>query len=663
MYLRSPSTLALIGLLAASVSGQGWLSYAGNAQHTGQFIGTSQTAALIKWQTPLQSDGNGGVIHYAAPMVTPSNTVVYGYRFTTGSGSTLNADNWSVIAKSSSTGNTVWQMATDFSTANTIDPNAWTSVFPITLFQTSPGSSARGVAAAAGSGSILVRESADAKTSTTKRFIFYTSAADFAKNESAYAGIKICTPITGDSTGNLYFGYEVIGTLPLSLANVGTGGIAKVNVVSGKSIYQSVSALRVDNNLTRAAMNCSPALSSDAKFVYAGFYGSDSQLVKLEASNLTPVAHVLLTDPSKPSAGTWLDDSSSGAPMIGPDGHLFMGVFGNLYRESHGWMLQFDADLNQYEASGKRYPVGSFGWDNTASVVLSTLVPSYHGKSKYLILTKYNNYDYGTGDGSNKVAVLDPTSDSVSIDRQATIPVMNEILTLLGPSLTQDDPNHPEARYEWCVNSTAIDVARDGALVNSEDGHMYRWSFKSNSVVESVDLQPPTGEAYTETAVGPDGNIYAINNSILFAIGTNKATGLLLHQGAGAVGSLSSIWYLDGSSFSAQSVPGSSGEVVGVEADFILNPANPSTLTIAGNALVSAAATCEVLAYNKLTRNFDNLGSVSLSATSSNFSLTYSSNLEDYIGPGGKVRLILQANTSSKTKFKLSVDYITCGFS
>jgi len=29
-------------------------------------------------------------------------------------------------------------------------------------------------------------------------------------------------------------------------------------------------------------------------------------------------------------------------------------------------------------------------------------------------------------------------------------------------------------------------------------------------------LAPPTGEAYTSTAIGPDGAVYAINNAVLF---------------------------------------------------------------------------------------------------------------------------------------------------
>jgi hypothetical protein len=48
---------------------------------------------------------------------------------------------------------------------------------------------------------------------------------------------------------------------------------------------------------------------------------------------------------------------------------------------------------------------------------------------------------------------------------------------------------------------------------------VYRWSFVTNTITEALNLQPPTSEAYTSTVIGPDGQIYALNNAILFAIG------------------------------------------------------------------------------------------------------------------------------------------------
>jgi hypothetical protein len=57
---------------------------------------------------------------------------------------------------------------------------------------------------------------------------------------------------------------------------------------------------------------------------------------------------------------------------------------------------------------------GAFGWDDTASIVPASMVPSYAGASTYLVMTKYNNYagvgnGSNVGDGVNRIAVLDPT--------------------------------------------------------------------------------------------------------------------------------------------------------------------------------------------------------------------------------------------------------------
>jgi len=56
-------------------------------------------------------------------------------------------------------------------------------------------------------------------------------------------------------------------------------------------------------------------------------------------------------------------------------------------------------------------------------------------------------------------------------------------------------------------------------LVNSEDGKLSRWDLSANTLSESVILTTGIGEAYTPTAIGVDGTVYAINNAILFAVG------------------------------------------------------------------------------------------------------------------------------------------------
>lgn len=85
---------------------------------------------------------------------------------------------------------------------------------------------------------------------------------------------------------------------------------------------------------------------------------------------------------------------------------MYYGVLENPLpsHDFRGWLLRFNATLSR-----TRIP-GSFGWDNTVSVLPARAVPGYHGSSRYLLVSKYNNY-YGVGphgNGHNEMAVLDP---------------------------------------------------------------------------------------------------------------------------------------------------------------------------------------------------------------------------------------------------------------
>ena len=80
--------------------------------------------------------------------------------------------------------------------------------------------------------------------------------------------------------------------------------------------------------------------------------------------------------------------------MIGPDGDVYVGVLDRA-GTSRGFMEHYSANLALTK------PTGAFGWDDTASVVPASMIPSYHGTSKYLIMTKYNNYAGNGGQGDN----------------------------------------------------------------------------------------------------------------------------------------------------------------------------------------------------------------------------------------------------------------------
>src|SRR4029079_9870989 len=110
---------------------------------------------------------------------------------------------------------------------------------------------------------------------------------------------------------------------------------------------------------------------------------------------------VRLKDAEIPASDARLTDNGSASPTVGPDGDVYFGVLENNGQyASKGWLLHFSADLAQTKTPG------AFGWDDTASVVDASLVPSYTGASSYLLMTKYNNYAYFGLDGINKLAIL-----------------------------------------------------------------------------------------------------------------------------------------------------------------------------------------------------------------------------------------------------------------
>jgi hypothetical protein len=214
------------------------------------------------------------------------------------------------------------------------------------------------------------------------------------------------------------------------------------------------------------------------------------------------------------SNDAYIPDDGTASPTIGPDGDVYIGVLENPFYSNHvrGWMLHFDASLASQELPG------AFGWDNTAGIVPSAAVPSYGGSSQYLLLTKYNHYAGTGGDGVNKMAVLDP--NTLMVDPVTGANVMDEVLVIAGPTPDADKlPTYPNAVREWCINTAAVDPLRRSALVNSEDGLLYRWDFATNTLSQGVVLTAGIGEAYTPTMLAPDGTVFAINDATLFAVG------------------------------------------------------------------------------------------------------------------------------------------------
>jgi hypothetical protein len=474
-----------------------WAGFAGNAQHTAVASKAPQPLTRIRWHRPVDLapvlTGNELLIHYGSPMITGANTVLVPTRVSATAG-------FRVVAYSGTNGARRWSLATHYRELPFI--TGFTPPLPAAL---TPSNT---LAVAGAGGTVLMRAHANRAVGAVQRQVFY-GLAQWKAHRSVYNNaVQITTPLTAGPDGSVYFGFTVTGTTPAHLSS----GIARIDA-SGHATWITAAAAARNPNVTGVAISCAPALSPNGRTVYITVTSpTRGILVGLDASTLKPKFHVVLKDPAS-GLPALISNSSSASPTVGPDGDVYYGVLENPFpnHDDRGWLLHFNARLTRTKIPG------SFGWDNTPSVMPASAVPGYHGTSPYLLVSKYNNYlGIGPhGDGRNKVAVLDPRASQ--LDPYASVRVMKAVQTILSPVHFPGAP--AGARYEWCINSAVVDPADDSVFVNNEDGVLYRWDLATNSLAEMIRLNRPRPEAYTPTIVGPDGTVYAINNSTLYAIG------------------------------------------------------------------------------------------------------------------------------------------------
>jgi Bacterial Ig-like domain (group 3)/RTX calcium-binding nonapeptide repeat (4 copies) len=490
-----------------------WQGYAQGPQHTALSAVASQPLNAIRWQTPVdlqpQYSGTSLLIHYGSPAVSAANTVIVPVKTGATGGFEVNAFD-------GGTGALRWSR----STAYQLPPSpGWTPSYGPVL--TSAG---RYYFPGPG-GTLNVIDDPDGAGTVSGPVAFF-GLANYNSNPTAYNGtVFINTPLTADAAGNIYFGFRVTGANPLNLTN----GLARL-APDGTGTWTSAQTMLGETGAgDRVVYNCAPAVSNNGQTVYVAVnrgtsgFTSTGALVALDSTTLAVQRRVALADPKSGSAA-WLPDLGTASPTVGPDGDVYFGVLENPFPQNHdrGWLLHFSGDLTTAKIPG------AFGWDDTASVVPASMVPSYQGPSAYLLMTKYNNYAGRGGDGVNRIAILDPNvTQTDPVTGQA---VMQEVLTIAG--ITPDEEfidTHPNAVREWCINTAVVDPATHSVLANCEDGRLYRWDLTTNTFTQSITLTSGIGEAYTPTLIGADGAVYAINNAILFAVGDFQPSTTGLH--------------------------------------------------------------------------------------------------------------------------------------
>ncbi|MBG9388369.1 hypothetical protein [Caenimonas aquaedulcis] len=513
VYVYGPmngNTVQRVGALAdfacrvydcvASAPPPAWANFGRDERHTARSGVATQSLDRITWSTPVdlqpQYTSTGALlIHYGSPVVTARNTVIVPVK----TGAT---DGFRIEAHAGGDGSLLWSADSDY----VLPAHHWTPSYNIAL---TPG----GLLLAPGAGGkLMVRSAPDAAQGAMQNVVFYGQAAYDANPAAFNQTIFINTPLTTDTRGNVYFGFIAAGANPAGL----TSGLARIGP-DGQGSWVSAAAAVGQAGIVKVATNSAPALSPDGSTVYVTFNGDPvpfvtqrGYLVALDSLTLAVKHKVLLTDPQSGTPARVSDDSTA-SPTVGPDGRVFFGVLETVFgaHNARGWLLQFSPQLVPTLSPG------AFGWDDTASVIPAAMVPSYTGPSSYLLAVKYNNYaGTGTGDGDNRIAVIDPGVSEP--DPISGIPVMKVVLAISGPTFESGTSGPVK---EWCINTMAVDPLTRSILVNSEDGVLYRWDLVTNTLSQGIRLTEGLGEAYTPTAIGADGKVYAVNNARLYSVG------------------------------------------------------------------------------------------------------------------------------------------------
>lgn len=517
--MRQP-ILAIVSVLvlAALAGGQTIVpTFGGNAQHTAEYNPAAQHLNAIHWSTPIDLNNTGAFAHYGAPLITPAETIVVPVKTGANGGFEINVFN-------AVNGAAMYSLTTDY----TQPSHNWILPYQPALAVNSvdtrlyyPGNG----------GTIYYIDNPDSVShGAPVQQVFYTTLANYQANASAFnSSVFINTPITPDSNGDVFFGFRVQGTAPAPL-NTTQSGFARIDP-NGNATYVLAGTAANDSNIGHDSHNSAPALSNDGTTLYVVVKGASNDtygyLLGLDSTTLATKFKVFLKDPRNNNANNaqMLDDSTA-SPMVGPDGDVYFGIMGNPFNGSRGFMLHFSSDLTVEKTPG------GFGWDNTAAIVPASMVPSYTGTSSYLLFTKYNNYANAggdSGDGVNRIAILDPNATQVDAHSSSNgMLIMREVLTMIGPTADAENRSSslPFAVREWCINTAAVDPATNSVFTPSEDGRIYRWNLVSNSLSEWVTLGPGIGEPYVPSVIGPDGTVFTLNGGTMWALGSLNGVGV-----------------------------------------------------------------------------------------------------------------------------------------
>jgi hypothetical protein len=486
--------------------------FAGNAQHTATFQPAAQPMNRIQWSATIDLNP-GDFAHYGAPLVTAANTLITPVKTAT--------DGFRVDALDGISGAAKYTLTTDYVLPN----HSWIPVYNPVL---TTGSFGTRLYYPGRGGTIYYIDNPDSVAhGAPVHQVFYTTLANYLGNAAAYnAAIFINTPLTADSSGNVFFGFRVQGTAPAPLSST-QSGFARIDP-NGNGTYVLTGTAAANSTINRDCHNSAPALSNDQTTLYVlakNNSTAEGYLIGLDSTTLAPTHRVFLTDPRN-TKGAILTDDSTASVTVAPDNDVYIGILSNPGNGSRGFLLRFSGDLTVEKTPG------GFGWDYTPAIVPASMVPSYQGSSSYLLFLKYNAYaGFGDGEGVNRIAVVDPNATQIDpFPSAGGLVEMREVLTAIGPTPDENALSFefPYAVREWCINTAAVNPGTNSIYLPSEDGHIYSWNLATNSLSQGVELNKGIGQPYVPTIIGPTGIVYTLNGGTIFALGPFNGVGIAL---------------------------------------------------------------------------------------------------------------------------------------
>jgi hypothetical protein len=556
-------------------------TFGGNAQHTSIYEPAAADLNAIRWSTSIDFNQSFRNAHYGAPIVTASNVILVPVKTAT--------DGFQVSVFDGATGASLYApLNSDYR----LPVHNWYPTYNPALATHVDSGTGRAVTRlyyAGAGGTLLYIDRPDSPGhSAPVRRAFYGLDAYQANPSGFSATVYVNTPLTTDRQGNVFFGFRVQGTAPAPLSTT-ESGFARI-APDGSARFVLASQAAADPGIARDSHNSAPALSHDESLLYVVAKSATTTayayLLALDATTLQMRHRVFLRDPrGTRQNNAAVSDDSTASPTVAPDGDVYFGVQGNPGNGSRGFLLRFSGDLALEKTPG------GFGWDSTAAIVPSSMVPSYAGTSSYLIFAKYNNYATADGDGVNRIALLDP--DSTQIDPHPSaggLIQMREVLTVIAPVPDRDRVSltFPHAVREWCINTAAVNPATRSIFAPNEDGFLHRWDLATNSLAQSVALTPGFLEPYVPTIIGPDGTVFTLNGSTLFAVGRGDGGAVLTLDSSRA--DVRAAAQGDTVTFTARLSGAGSGTVIFRDVHHPDQPGAPASSELARIALVNGVA-------------------------------------------------------------------------